>query len=1227
MIDERGVTVNNIFGMTDDYDGTMGVVLTQDRTARTFAECMDTLRAEYGTPSELIADNAQEYIGKEARAYCARHDIRLKTTAPYHPNQNRQESSWSILRPKVRILLSQMGTAGTNKFKGLAYQHAALIHNLTPSETGGGRMSPYEARHGKKPHVGNLRTWGCLALRTPTPAEYATGSKEALNQPGFYIGHNRYNQAYLVYDIRKGTVFSTIDVKFMEEVSAGKYNEFKMERANSYRPRKENPIQATDDPVWEDSGGRTLGETYQQALRDDGIPIPDIGDLGIDTSEVGGVDWNEAPEFEPPPERPTRTRQPNVRYMSPKPAAQHRNLHGDHIMSPVTVGSESSIGMIDDLAEEMMGDRETEEEPGNGEDEEQSREGPRDDTPENGDEILVQEAMMALQDGKLTADQAWAFTMALAEKTNDSDIANPRTEWRKVADIKIPTTAREVIMHQYAAEWLMAQDAEIAQLDENGTATLEILPEGVTPLQCKFVYDAKSDREGYLEKFKARLVAKGFLQRKGVDYDLVFAPTVQHTTTRILAAYAKKKGFRRYQDDVVGAYLKALADRPMYMKPPKGYEKYNEKGQLLYWKLLKGLYGLKQAARLWNRTLIAWLRENGWRRSRFDPSLLYCNTSRGFMAICIFVDDFEAVAEFESDWVDFCKRFNEAFPTKGKGEAQALEWSLGHRHTNTENHLYIDQTLYIDELVEKYLEEGPDADKPAMTPMPAEPLTPDDCPEPGSPEAEMMKLKPYRQLVGTLNYAAVCTRPDISYAVSMLSRYFANPGRKHWKAAQQTVRYLRTTRDWGLAYSKDAPLTPIGHVDSAFCTEPRGRSRGGYAITVANGGIAWQSYTEASPATSTAHAEYMSLYKAVTSIMYIRGLLRELGEPCTEPSIIWEDNAAAIKIGSDHYITKGNRHFEAKLHYTREMADAGEIVVKYVATKQQVADALTKPGTAETMANLRIGSGMRPVPSGPIPEGGLEGEATSSREYANIARTIIKRLSNMSNTTRGWNRFPPERTYDTYRSEWTEQPLNGIPPYRFGEPGGTRVNKSDNTERMDQAEGAMVQPGTAVRPTITNNDRTPNDDRQGEAGPGLAEGDGHRTNMGQSPALAAPAREANRTRQGSTPLGEGQDDRLARPRLYHQEPPSYLARTTTSLGPSPTNKTAGIGTGQTHDPGTNLDRAGTAGPADPREGLVPRTGAACPADPRWVPMPKPPTAPHPWTTDQGPRDPDGTDTH
>ncbi|GJS81629.1 integrase [Tanacetum coccineum] len=152
--------------------------------------------------------------------------------------------------------------------------------------------------------------------------------------------------------------------------------------------------------------------------------------------------------------------------------------------------------------------------------------------------------------------------------------------------------------HQAAQDenWKEAIRKEIHTLEQNGTWTLEQLPNGKKAIDSKWVYKIKFKPNGEVERYKARLVAKGFTQREGVDYHDMFAPVAKLVTLRTQLAIAVKRRWGIEQLDVNNAFLHGDLEEEVYMKIPQGF---STKDETRVCKLKRSIYGLKQASRNW----------------------------------------------------------------------------------------------------------------------------------------------------------------------------------------------------------------------------------------------------------------------------------------------------------------------------------------------------------------------------------------------------------------------------------------------------------------------------------------------------------------------------------------------------------------------------------------------------------------------------------------------------
>lgn len=185
-------------------------------------------------------------------------------------------------------------------------------------------------------------------------------------------------------------------------------------------------------------------------------------------------------------------------------------------------------------------------------------------------------------------------------------------------------------------EWISAMEQELAALETNQTWELTALPPGKKPIGCKWVYKIKLRADGQLDRCKARLVAKGYDQQFGMDYTEVFSPVAKHVTVRLLITMATVYSCPLHQLDVNNAFLHGFLKDDIYMVPPQGYTG-AAPGQVC--RLIKSLYGLKQASREWNMEFCRQMFAQGFVQSPSDHCLFTRGTAADFICLLVYVDD------------------------------------------------------------------------------------------------------------------------------------------------------------------------------------------------------------------------------------------------------------------------------------------------------------------------------------------------------------------------------------------------------------------------------------------------------------------------------------------------------------------------------------------------------------------------------------------------------------
>ena len=252
---------------------------------------------------------------------------------------------------------------------------------------------------------------------------------------------------------------------------------------------------------------------------------------------------------------------------------------------------------------------------------------------------------------------------------------------------------------------------------------------------------------------------------------------------------------------------------------------------------------------------------------------------------------------------------------------------------------------YIDRIVQRF---GLKDSRPADTPMdPGFVLKEDDFDE--EPTKEM--ISEMRALIGSIGYCATSCRFDISYAVSVLSRHLARPCPKVIDAAKRVIRYLAGTRDFALEWwssqeeidSGDAD-TLFGATDASFAMDSMTRkSHGGFINFINHGPVSWKSGLQPIVTLSSCEAEYVALCNEVCETRYLRQLMGELGREQVEPTLIWEDNKAAILIAESECSSAGrSKHIDLRMKFVAQAISEQIVRIRYTPTDFNLADVMTK---------------------------------------------------------------------------------------------------------------------------------------------------------------------------------------------------------------------------------------------------------------------------------------------
>ncbi|SGZ29182.1 BQ5605_C055g12642 [Microbotryum silenes-dioicae] len=518
----------------------------------------------------------------------------------------------------------------------------------------------------------------------------------------------------------------------------------------------------------------------------------------------------------------------------------------------------------------------------------------------------------------------------------------------------VPSSYEEAMNNVKADKWKEAIQDELNAMDHHQVLADSDLPHGARALGSKWVFARKENAQGEVIRYKARLVAQGFAQRSGIDYNETFAPVARSTTILFLIAIAASQGlcleqfccefdslallsgaemrcdntpksgpqsckinlstrapsFRLHHSydkfDYDSAFLNGTMTEMVYMKYPKGWDR-PQLGQVL--RLVKSMYGTKQAPREWNSAVNKLMVACGYSRSDADSCLYVKRFEEMFIYITLYVDDGLAASNDQTFLDSEIQAFNKVYQLKRLGPVKVF---LGLEFLRSSKFIFVHQSKYIRSLVATY---GGDHGSKHPAKVPMEPRLNMEH------SAELFNdIALYQSAVGALQYAAHRARPDIVTSVRAAASKVSAPTQADWIAVKRIIRYLQGTIDWGLKYNLE-------------------------------GSTVFELYSDAS------WGDNMLTGKSIGAF--------------PESTLLWEDNQAVIAIAQNPAHHGRTKHYSVHHFYIRERVTTGDIRIKYCKTGAMTADLLTKPLARNLFELHRDGLGM--VSLGALTSGSVVG--------------------------------------------------------------------------------------------------------------------------------------------------------------------------------------------------------------------------------------------------------------
>ena len=504
---------------------------------------------------------------------------------------------------------------------------------------------------------------------------------------------------------------------------------------------------------------------------------------------------------------------------------------------------------------------------------------------------------------------------------------------------KDPVSYAQAIKGPDSDKWVDAMKDELKSMSDNQVWEIVQLPPGHKAIGCKWVYKTKRDSKGDVERCKARLVFKGFNQKEGIDYFETFSPVSRKDSFRIIMALVAHYDLELHQMDVKTAFLNGDLEEEIYMCQPEGF--IIEGQEHMVCKLRKSIYGLRQASRDWYLKFHETITNFGFVENVVDTCIYLKFSGSKFIFLILYVDDILLACSDLGLLRETKNYLSKNFEMKDMGEASYV---LGIEifRDRTQGILGLSQKAYIDKVLKRF-----NMDSCSASPVPlhkGDKLVLKQCPRTPM-EREEMQNYPYASLVGSLMYAQVCTRPDISHVVGVLGRFQSDPGIAHWKAAKKVLRYLKGTKNHMLTYRKSNHPQMTGYADSDFAGCPDTRlCTLGYTFLLCGGAVSWKSQKSEMIFGSTMMAEYVACYEASVQGTWLRNFVSQFGDLnfILKPLSICCDNQAATFFSKHDRITDGSKHMDLKYLLLKQDVKQKKIVIESICTDLQVADIFTK---------------------------------------------------------------------------------------------------------------------------------------------------------------------------------------------------------------------------------------------------------------------------------------------
>ncbi|GJT48318.1 ribonuclease H-like domain, reverse transcriptase, RNA-dependent DNA polymerase [Tanacetum coccineum] len=399
-------------------------------------------------------------------------------------------------------------------------------------------------------------------------------------------------------------------------------------------------------------------------------------------------------------------------------------------------------------------------------------------------------------------------------------------------------------------------------------------------------------------------------------------------TIRLLLAIAANNKWQVHHLDVKSAFLHGDLQEEVYVTQPEGFIKRKDNGKV--YRLIKALYGLRQAPRAWNIKLDNTLKSLDFKKCALEQAIYTRKEKDSILLVGVYVDDLIITDTPKREIEKFKDQMKEIFEMSDLG---LLAYYLGIEVTQSGGDISIKQSAYARKILK---EAGMLESNETIIPMdPGTRLT-------KTAEGTMVNSTEYRSLIGCLRYL-LHTRPDLSYSIGLLSRFMQEPKEQHMKAIKKVLRYVKGTKDYGITYKHNGGNKIYEYSDSSYGVNTQeGNGTTGIIFYYGESPISWSTQKQATVALSSCESEFIAATAAATQALWLKRLLSRLTHSDEEKITILVDNKSAIALMKNPVFHGRSKHIDTKYHFIRECVGRDDIQVEFVSGDYQKADILTK---------------------------------------------------------------------------------------------------------------------------------------------------------------------------------------------------------------------------------------------------------------------------------------------